>query len=147
MKAAYRLDAKDDSAPDGLASLFCRLSLDDARFQLSIVAVGREKDPDVAARREDWDYAGEWSFRGTELVFRPASCESRDWPEVEIPSVEAAMMDQPFFQSHPVRGEFAARALDAAPGGELPARLVLPVPREMAEAGGFKYGEVVLTRE
>jgi len=147
VKTAYRFTREDDSAPDGIASLTCWLLLDDARFHLSIIAIGRQKDPDVAPRREDWGYAGEWSRREGDLVFRPATCESQDWPAKEILSAEMAMMDDPFFQSHAVQGEFTARALDASPSGELPARLALPVPREMAEAGGFRYAELVLTRE
>jgi hypothetical protein len=140
VKAVYRMDRKSRDASDELASLSCILLLDGSRFWLTVIAVAPEPDPSWAGRREEWTYAGEWSRRESELVFRPATCESQDWQELEVLSAEMAMMDQPFFQAHATPGEFSARVLDAA-------RILLPVPREMRDRGGFKYTEVVLVKE
>jgi hypothetical protein len=140
VKAVYRMNRESRDASDEFASLSCILSLDGSRFWLSVTAVAPAPDPPWTGRREDWSYAGEWSRRESELVFRPATCESQVWQELEVLSAEMAMMDQPFFKAHATPGKFSARVLDTV-------RLLLPVPGEMMDRGGFKYTEVVLAKE
>lgn len=128
------------------AELKVALAIDGERFSLAIRCVGPDI-PGGAPGRETWTFAGTWSRSGAQIVFQPLEGEYESWSELAFTSEEVCMMDTPFRRDWRSCRPFQAQTIPEIDGKDLPSRLRLAVPSEVAEIALFRYEDEVLTRE